>query len=159
MFIGHAAAGYLSARVVEAKSGAVRGLYWAAIAGAVAPDLDMLWFHLVDPTRHHHTLFPHFPIVWIGAVAGSAAWLAASRSRWAALAAVFSLNGLVHLVLDSIVGDVWWLAPWVDRPFALFEVHRNVEPWWLNFLLHWTFALELLLWVAAIAVHRRGRVQ
>jgi inner membrane protein len=64
---------------------------------------------------------------------------------------------MVHLCLDSIVGDIWWLAPFVDRPFSLFTVPALYQPWWLNFLLHWSFGLELGLVVWAVFVWQRGR--
>ena len=62
---------------------------------------------------------------------------------------VFSAGGLLHLLLDSIVGDIWWLAPIEDQPYALFTAPAVYESWWLNFILHWSFALEVLvvLWV------------
>ncbi|RWU92561.1 metal-dependent hydrolase, partial [Escherichia coli] len=27
------------------------------------------------------------------------------------LGVVFCLNGIVHLLLDTLVGDIWWLMP------------------------------------------------
>jgi hypothetical protein len=35
---------------------------------------------------------------------------------------------LLHLVLDSIVGDIWWLAPFVDRRYSLFTVPAVYGP-------------------------------
>ncbi len=54
----------------------------------------------------------------------------------------------MHMLLDSIVGDIWWFAPFVDQPYALFTVEAVYKPWWLNFILHWSFAIEIgiLLW-------------
>lgn len=60
-------------------------------------------------------------------------------------------------VLDSVVGDIWWFAPFVDRPFALFTVPALYKPWWLNFFLHWSFALELAICAWALATYRRRR--
>jgi len=37
----------------------------SAMAGAMAPDLDMLYFWLVDAGRvHHHTYLSHYPALW-----------------------------------------------------------------------------------------------
>jgi len=68
----------------------------------------------------------------------------------------FCLNGFVHLLLDSVVGDIWWLALFVDRPVALATVTARHQPWWLNFALHWSFAPErgLLLWAWALGSGR-----
>jgi inner membrane protein len=59
------------------------------------------------------------------------------------------------MVLDSIVGDIAWLAPFSDERFALFEVPAIFKPWWLNFVLHWSFALELVLVASAVYCWRR----
>lgn len=67
----------------------------------------------------------------------------------AAAAVLFALNGFVHLCLDTSLGRIRWLAPFVDRPFTLFELPSRYEPWWLNFLLSWTFLIELFLLLAA----------
>jgi len=59
------------------------------------------------------------------------------------------------MVLDSIVGDIWWFAPFVDQRFSLFTVPALYKPWWLNFILHWSFALELAVVGSAVYLWRR----
>lgn len=132
-------------------------LVGAGMAGAIAPDVDMLYFYLVDQRQHHHhTYFTHFPVVWLTLLLLSLLWMGMSRRKTGpTLATVFALNGFIHLLLDSIVGDIWWLAPAVDRSFALFTVPALYQPWWLNFLLHWSFALEIALVAGAVWAWRR----
>jgi inner membrane protein len=87
-------------------------------------------------------------------------WLYMARNRsCATLAVIFSLNGLIHLFLDTIVGDIWWFAPFIDKSFALFIVPALYKPWWLNFLFHWSFALELAVvsWAAYLWKIRKGQ--
>lgn len=164
MFIGHIPAGYLLSiglrpRLSRPGRSATRFVA-IGIFGAVSPDLDLFYFYLVDHARHHHhTYFTHLPLFWLGLLAIFAAarkWRPAAAA-WPGLGLIFALNGFGHVVLDSIVGDVWWLAPWVDRPYSLFSVHRRLEPYWLNFILHGSFALELALLISAIVVFRRRR--
>lgn len=161
MMIGHAPSGYLLATFLyptcTARGIARPAFFAAAIIGALAPDLDMLYFHFADHRQHHHhTYWPHFPSVWLALLALTAAWSAISTtSRHAALAFVFCLGGFTHLLLDSIVGDIWWFAPLIDRPFSLFSVPARYHPWWLNFIFHWSFALELALWLWALLLYRR----
>jgi hypothetical protein len=133
VFIAHAPVGWLTARAL----GGGRPLGVACVAGALAPDLDLLLW-LRDPTVHHHAWPTHWPLCWLALVLAAFA----ARSR---LAAAFAGSGLLHCALDTIVGDIRWLAPFSDRAWSLFVVERAVEPWWLNFLLHPTFALELAL--------------
>lgn len=159
MFIGHIPAGYLTYRLLApalARRGALheRLMFWGVL-GAILPDLDLLYFYGVDHRQHHHhSYFTHFPLVWIGLLCLSAIWLR-RNVEYGALALLFSLGGFIHLVLDTLVGDIWWFAPFVDRPYVFFTVAAIHEPWWLNFVLHWSFALELLLVVAALVMWRR----
>jgi hypothetical protein len=151
MFVAHAPSGYILAasllnrmRYVPASVSATIG---AGITGALAPDLDLLYFFFVDHRQvHHHKYISHWPMFWLIATACSATWLGLSRtSRAAFIAMVFCLGGVLHVILDSVVGDIWWFAPFVDRPFSLFPVRAVFKLWWLNFILHWSFALELAI--------------
>lgn len=163
MIIGHLPAGYviskLLARYAEPLGVSANSFLWAGVIGALAPDLDMFYFHFVDHRHHHHhTYFTHYPIVWLVLLAASAIWLyAATKKSTAAYAAIFSLNAFAHMFLDTIVGDIWWFAPWGNEPFAFFTVPALYKPWWLNFLLHWSFAAELAVLGWAIYLWRKSR--
>ena len=163
MIIGHAPGAYIASTLLHGRLFADRmsakAFILAGVFGGIAPDLDMLYFHLVDQRQHHHhSYFSHWPLVWLGLLLLSLLLLRLRRnSRVAPLAVAFSMMGMLHMLLDSIVGDIWWFAPFVDQPYALFSVPALYKPWWLNFLLHWSFALELALWVWAGLLYRARR--
>jgi len=161
MFIGHIPAGYLTAKALQRKA-RERGIssthfIFAGVAGAIAPDIDLLYFYLLDGrAHHHHTYATHFPVVWASAFLACAMWWLTGKARqWALLAGIFALGGFGHMLLDSVVGDIAWGAPWDMRFFSLFEVRAAYRPWWLNFILNWSFALEIVLTAAAVIVWRR----
>ncbi len=150
MFIAHLPAGYITAKLLFkqfADTGfSAKLLVLAGVLGGIAPDFDMFYFYLIDNRQnHHHTYWPHYPVLWLAILATSSIWfkLAANKSS-AALALLFSISGFIHMLLDSIVGDIWWFAPFVDKPYAMFTVEAVYKPWWLNFILHWSFVLEIL---------------
>ena len=151
MFIGHLPAGYISAKLLfkQFADTGVSAKYFvlAGVLGGIAPDFDMFYFYLIDNRQnHHHTYWPHYPVLWLTILAASSIWLRlANNKSAAALALIFSISGFIHMLLDSIVGDIWWLAPFIDKPYALFTVEAVYKPWWLNFILHWSFALEILV--------------
>lgn len=160
MIIGHLPAGYVASKLMfpyfEARGAVSKPFLWSGVLGAFAPDFDMVYFHLVDHRQHHHhTYWTHFPIVWLSLLLAALIWFYSARTKSsAALAVIFTINGFIHLFLDTIVGDIWWLAPFVDKPFALFAVPALYTPWWLNFLLHWSFALELAIVACAVYLWR-----
>jgi hypothetical protein len=162
MIIGHIPAGYVLSKLLFSRLEKVgvgqTPFMFAGLSGAIAPDLDLFYFYLIDNRQHHHhSYFTHFPIVWIIALSLTLFWFITARSKkFAALAFVFAINGFFNLLLDSIVGDIWWLAPFVDKPFALFSVPALYNPWWLNFILHWSFLLELMLVAGAMLMWRYG---
>jgi LexA-binding, inner membrane-associated putative hydrolase len=109
MIIAHLPSGYLMAvallrRIRRVKPSAVIA---AGVAGAGAPDLDMFYFHLVDHGKvHHHQYLTHWPILWIGLLAASALWFKSKPSRAGVLLQVFALGGVLHLMLDTLVGEI-----------------------------------------------------
>ena len=160
MIIAHAPSGYIMAtslmRLIARARVTAKAVVAAGIVGAIAPDFDMIYFHLIDNRQtHHHKYLSHWPIIWLTLAAASALWLGyAKQSKAAALSLVVCLGGVLHVVLDSFVGDIWWFAPFVDRPYAMFTVPARFNPWWLNFILHWSFAVELAICTWALLIYR-----
>jgi hypothetical protein len=102
---------------------------------------------------HHHLYWPHLPAFWcvlslavlfLGGLNGR---LRPSPVFW-----FFVLGVLSHLVLDSLIGDSYWAIPFSHEPFSLFKAGPRYSPWYLNFILHWVFALEILLTACAAVV-------
>ena len=148
MLVAHAPVGYLVGSSVR-----IRGAVAASIAGALAPDVDVLPSFVL--AVHHHAWPTHWPVAWALVGAGLAPLLVTPKTRPAAvLALLFVGNALLHLVCDSLVGDVRWLAPWSQHAFAVVHLKRVLDPWWLNFVLHPSFLVELAL--VAAAAYRYG---
>jgi len=163
MFIAHLPTGYILSNIVKKRSGLkhanLKLFMMFGMMGAIAPDLDMFYFYLVDHRQHHHhSYLTHYPIIWFSLLSLSAVWYRVAIDKAnAILALVFTANGCLHLVLDTLVGDIWWFAPFIDKPYALFTVAARYQPWWLNFILHWSFLLELLICLWGLTIWRRNR--
>lgn len=127
------------------------------MVGAIVPDLDLLYFYLVDARQtHHHHYFSHWPALWLALALLSGLCLRFHRSsHWAQISLAFAHGGVLHMLLDSLVGDIWWLAPLHDQPYALFSVPARYQPWWLSFMLHWSFLVELLICLIALRLYRQ----
>jgi inner membrane protein len=162
MIVGHLPSGYVLAKLLAEKVAHIgatpRQILLACLLGAIAPDFDMLYFHLVDNGKHHHhTYWSHLPIVWLSSLLlCMLCYKLTSRKKETMLSMLLVLAGIVHLILDSIVGDIWWLMPLVDKPYSLFGVPARFDPWWLNFILHWSFAMEMVLWLWAYKLWSKG---
>jgi hypothetical protein len=150
MIFAHLPAGYVTARLLQ-KRMHVSDVAWktflvAGLLGSVAPDFDLLYYFIIDQQRHHHhTYFTHFPVFWISLLAVSCLWYRfASNKRWATLAVIFSLNGFIHLILDSVAGNIRWLAPWDFQRYALTKVPHMTGSRRLDYLMHWSFLFELI---------------
>lgn len=143
VFLAHAPAGYLASHVFGRQH--ARALTIACMVGAVFPDVDMLWFYFVDDARvHHHRYWTHVPLFW----AALAPFLCMHRLGRALLVGIAT-----HLALDTIAGDIQWLQPFSDRFVHLVTVPaRPGAHWIVSFALHWTFALEVVIGIAAAAV-------
>lgn len=159
MFIAHLPAGYLLGRGFERVS--PRGVIPVALFGSLFPDLDLFYFYLIDNRQHHHhSYWIHFPVVWGGLLVLSLVWFSLCRkSRAALLSVVFCASGFLHLVLDSVVGDIAWLAPYSGDFYHLAKVEPGFKPWWLNFILHWSFLLEVAIVAAAVVLFIKRRKQ
>jgi len=154
MLIAHLPAGYILTRASHSK-GAVMGL---VLLASVLPDFDMLWFHLVDNGQVlHHKYWPHIPAFW-GMIALIILPLIAMQKRqWLLPAILFFVAIFLHLIMDTVVGDIMWLWPLSDQFFRFATVPATQSNWVLSFMFHWSFLLELLICAIAITLFFRKR--
>jgi len=153
MFIAHLPASYLLTEKMLQLPGMAfdihfrRPLMLAGLVAGVAPDFDLLYFFLVDHQKHlHHGYWTHLPFFWTMLFVALLAVCALLRSRRLFnLSLIVYANIMLHIALDTVVGKIEWLWPLSDHAFYLFDVPARFSPWVLNFILHWTFALELAI--------------
>jgi inner membrane protein len=154
MLTAHLPAGFVMARLWNRPAPLAMV---AALVGSVLPDLDMLWFHLVDHGAvHHHRYWPHVPLFWavVAVVALPILW----RTVYRVAGLMFFAALGVHMVLDTIAGGIMWLYPLDDRLLVLTEVPAAYSHWVISFVLHWTFLLEVAVWLWALWMwNRRGK--
>ena len=161
VFLAHLPADYLLTKRIEARTGA-SGLMPLGLVASVLPDLDLFRFYVLDHRRVlHHEYWTHVPFWWAVIAAAWCLGVAMMRRRKAvAGSAVFFGNIFLHLVLDTVAGGVAWFAPVSRRVFVVVNVPAGHRWWVWNFVLHWTFAVELLVitWAVAEAVRRPAEV-
>lgn len=162
MIIAHLPAGYLLSTWLQTHlPPAMRSskAQHFGLLGSVFPDFDLLYFYLLDDRQHHHHRYwPHLPVVWLvlSVLVLHGLW---RRGHPVALGCALMLlaNVWLHLLLDSWVGDIWWLYPLFDQPFALFQVPAGQNFWLWSFVGHWTFAAEIVLLVSAFRHWQRNK--
>lgn len=151
MFIAHVPTAYLMTCLSRRLD---RYRLWVLV-GAVLPDADMIAFHALASTTHHHSFLTHRPAVWLLLL--GIALLACLRWRVAGVVAL-SIGALSHLALDSVTGRIAWGWPVWQIAQPRVEVPATQDWWVLSFVLHWTFLVELALCGLALILRWR-RVQ
>ena len=68
------------------------------------------------------------------------------------------LGGLLHVALDTTLGQIAWAWPFSDTSSPLIVVQPTHSHWLGSFMAHWTFQIEIALWgiagLCAWRVHR-----
>src|SRR4051812_28015721 len=127
MIVGHLPAGYLLTRTIQRHFPTSPAL-WIGLTGSIFPDADLLWFYGMDHRQqHHHSYFTHLPIFWLLMMAVLLPLARACRPALSPAVALFLCNGLLHVVLDTWVGDIRWLYPWSDRWIHVVSVPATHE--------------------------------
>lgn len=155
MFIGHLPAGYVLTKTIQEKAKIKKYLLLGLVA-SILPDLDMLYFYLIDKRQHlHHSYWIHIPFYWIILGLFTFAILRIlKKKQYYIPASIFFANIFLHLALDTIVGKIEWLYPFTDHAYVLFTVPAVYDFWVYNFVFHWTFLFEIgvIIWAAYIFI-------
>ena len=164
MFIAHLPSGYILAKLLEKKFKqnllSKKVFFIIVMIGAVFPDIDLIYFYLFDNRSvHHHKYFLYWFSFWVPIFLMSYFYFKRSiySRKFILMVMLFSGAALLHIGLDTFVGDVWLFAPFIDQPYVFFEVTSRYQPWWLNFILHWSFLVELILCLIALWIYWKDR--
>lgn len=150
MFIAHLPAGYLLTTRLQTKL-QTRGLLWLGLLASVTPDFDLAYFYFLDQRQTlHHAYWTHIPAFWFFILAVALLLGFFIRKAWYRPAVIiFFANIFLHFVLDTFVAGIKWVYPVSLISLRVFQVPAMQDLWILNFILHWTFALELLILIWA----------
>ena len=154
MFLAHLPAGYIVARRLAPRlapdAARARRLMAVCLAASVLPDIDLLYFYLGDGRQTlHHDYWTHIPAFWLLSTGAAVALFRIARVPvpWPAVAGLLA-GVFLHLALDTVTGGIAWLYPYHTGRIVLIEVPARFGWWVWNFVLHWSFALEvaILVW-------------
>ena len=158
MFIAHIPVGYLTTkfrlrRCTDLSTKEYKVLLSLGLIASVFPDFDMIYFYLIDNRQHlHHSYWTHLPLYWVAITALGLLVAVVIKNRSFMLSfQIVSLGIFGHLLMDSMAGRIRWFAPFSKYGVALVDIPSKYGWWVLNYLLHWSFVIELLL--AGIAVY------
>jgi inner membrane protein len=163
MFIAHLPSGYIAACYSSEKCQPSdrRPLFWGLLIGGMLPDVDMLYFYLVDRgATHHHLYWTHLPAFWLSVLLAGLVFARILRSRTLSVFVVSLVAGTVlHLLLDTPFGGVAWLYPFSSHLYHWVTIPATRSWWVWSFVLHWTFLFEIgiCLWAAVLFFRRRVR--
>lgn len=160
MFIAHLPAGYILTKTLQSKLRTQRFLTVGLIA-SLLPDLDMLYFYLLDNRAHlHHSYWTHIPFFWL--IIAFTAFICISflkKKEYFIYAIIVFSNIFLHLFLDTVVGRIEWLQPFSSTSLYLFTVPNAYGFWIYNFLLHWTalFEVGIIIWALVLFIINRKK--
>ena len=150
MFIAHIPIGLCLARWVSRRP-LTKQLALIAACGAILPNLDLLRFYLLDNGQiHHHAYWTHLPAYWAVFMGLSILGFKLLKKPIPIELTVFLLAIFSHLVLDSVAGDIRWLWPVSDRGYPFVVVPSTHAKWYMSFLQHWTFKVEIFISLLAL---------
>jgi len=168
MIIAHGPAGYLLTKLFTTSllrdtipqgtsSRRYNLLILAGIIGGIMPDFDFVYHVFIDSDKtSHHAYITHMPVFWfslmlISAIGGRLL----KKPFFSAVSITLFSAALLHLVCDTLTGEIYWLYPFSMHPFNVFSVHGTYIWWVHNYMYHWTFFIEITIVTSAMVVFLR----
>jgi inner membrane protein len=143
----------------EQRISSYKAYFFWGLFGAIAPDTDYVYLFLFDSlNQNHHSYITHFPYFWITLLLFSAFWFNVNKkSQNPVLALLFSVGGLIHLMLDTISSKIFWLAPFSFKPFSFESLIRAYAPSIMENNPNWENTIEslIILWAIYLFVEHK----
>lgn len=158
MITAHLPSGYILGRTAQ-RYGVHPWLMPAGIIGAVLPDLELIWFYLIDhAATHHHRFWMHIPGFWLAVTVVTMLALRTWRPGWLPPARAFFAGIFLHLILDTVTGGIAWSWPLGNGLVQLFTVPAPHGHFVWASLFHWTFSFELMIWALAVYLFAKAKL-
>ena len=157
MITAHLPASFLITKFCIGSKGTKFQLLLGILAG-IAPDFDLVYFYTIDNRQHlHHGYFTHIPAyIGGGLIITILINLLIGKRILTRMQAIVFLNLFLHCFLDTIAGGIKWFYPFSEKYIFFFTVPAYLGPSIWNFFLHWTFALEVMIWIVTVATYRKS---
>lgn len=161
MFIAHLPASYICThcilKLAKINNYPAGKLYLLGMLAGIAPDLDLLYFYLFDGRQHHHhSYITHIPFFWLMLFTISVGVAYIYKNKTLLLVTILIVsNALLHLILDTPLGSIRWLYPVSTDSFQLLDIPARYSWWPLNFILHWTFLVEIIVLLLAVHCYKK----
>lgn len=134
-------------------------MLWSLI-GSIAPDLDHIYLALINFEQpDHHIYVTHYPLFWLSLLFISFLFLANSKKNGitAVYAVIFSLEGVFHMILDTLSRHIYWLAPFSYKSFCVEDLIGMHAPWFLQKYPWWESGIEAIIVIWALSLFINGR--
>jgi len=151
----HLPAGYITCRLCyqqfKHRIDSWRSYLLWGLLGSIAPDFDHVYLWFFEPEQDHHLYFSHYPSFWGLLLIVAAFWFVMDRrSQNPVSAFMLSFGGFIHMILDTVPGHIFWLAPYSYRPFSIVEPLEKANPWLVDRFPGWAYGIELLILIWAV---------
>ncbi|MBU1178426.1 metal-dependent hydrolase [Patescibacteria group bacterium] len=156
MIFSHLPAGFIAAyitRKIWRKNLSQHQVNWLYVVGGLAgilPDVDTLYYYLIDSHLSHRELITHTPILYV--VICTLLYLLGCLFRrriWQSLSVVIFAGAFSHLLLDSLNSGIGWLHPTTNLIFGLLSISVLADGWYGQYLLVITLLIELAIFLLA----------
>lgn len=91
-------------------------------------------------------------------LAGSVLWMYSNKkSQNPVFAFIFALNSCVHMMLDTLSNQIFWLAPHSYRGFSADSLLTRIVPSIVDEHPYWSFSIEAMIIVLAVYLFLKNR--
>jgi len=70
---------------------------------------------------------------------------------------MFTLNGFIHMILDSVPNPMYWLAPFSYRGFSVNSLLIKIAPSIAYEHPYWSFSVEAIIIILAVYLFLKKR--
>ncbi len=167
MTFAHLPAGYILTKKIQSCCDS-SGYLWLGLLASILPDAGIVYLFLNNVTNYrnvHHDYWTHYPLYWmiIGLTLYTLACFKNNRSDIIAIT-IFMSNVFLHLMLDTVTGNIKWLYPFSGEYHSLFARLSDIlglsfqYTFW-KVKIYWTIILEIGIAAWAFILFMKAREQ
>jgi len=159
MVFAHLPAGFITTYLTKklwCKKLTKKEIWWTFFIGTLAgvlPDIDTLYYYLIDSSLSHREFITHTPILYVAIFCLLFLIGHFKKSSFVkAISLVVLSSALGHLVLDSLTSGIGWLYPVTNLIYGFLSIPVLAQGFYGQHLFVFTLSLELTVYLIVINV-------